>query len=227
MRHKIFVSYKYGDQSVAPLASCPRSEITTARHYVDELQRLLSSDHINKGEKDGEDLGNFANSTIQSILREKIFDSSLTIVIISKNMKELQKPEQEQWIPWEVEYSLKEQSRKNGSSRTNAMLAIVLPDENGRYDYLIEFNTCHYCSSTTWKTGNLFQVLDKNMFNRRTPDTTICTHSGSNSMVHKDKFHSYIHPVTWSDFMIDYNHYLELAYKNNEDINDFNITKVI
>lgn len=83
------------------------------RDYVTKFEDILdSSDNIYKGESDGEDLSVLSDDTIWEKLKDRIYDSSVTVVFISPGMKENWKLERDQWIPWEVSYSLKEVSRK-------------------------------------------------------------------------------------------------------------------
>ncbi|MEX0720600.1 MAG: TIR domain-containing protein [Balneolaceae bacterium] len=102
MARNIFISYKYKDNQVAPFLANQLSGVESiARNYVDKLQKYLKEeDHINLGEKDGESLEDFTDDTIKTKLKDKVRQSSITIVLISKGMKENGKPENEQWIPW-------------------------------------------------------------------------------------------------------------------------------
>jgi hypothetical protein len=222
MSKKIFVSYKYSDSDVQSL---PGIYGTTARNYVDSLQGLLvAEDHINKGENDGEDLSTLEDATIGSKLGDKIYDSSVTIVLISKGMKE-NLPEKDQWIPWELSYSLREQTRDGRVSKTNAVLAVVIPDRFGSYSYFIEENTCPYCHCRNLKTDFLFQILRDNMFNIKNPDFANCAnHFGSKPYA---GYSSFIHSVKWSDFIIDINKYINIATYINSNIGSYNITKSI
>ena len=210
-----------------PLTRVDRNTITTARHYVDELQELLSSDHINKGELDGEDMSQFKEDTIASKLRDKIYDSSITIVLISKNMKSELDSEKDQWIPWEVSYSLREATREDRTSSTNAGLAIVLPDEFESYTYLVEATNCTNCNTVSWKTGQLFEILRENMFNRKEPKQTECQDPGCGQKPHTGSDHSYIFPVKWSDFIEAPNSYIDIAIRNKENIDDFDLVKAM
>ena len=233
MGRKIFVSYKYGDSNVYPLAWANSWQVnallgangqTTVRHYVDELQSLLAGDdHINKGENDNESLEGFKDSTIASKLRDKIYDSSITLVMISPNMKETYIPESEQWMPWEIAYSLKEHSRNGRTSQTNAMMAIVLPDRTNSYSYFMTTKYCCISGCTDYLTGSLFNILQKNMFNRNTSNFMSCSYSKN---IHYGEC-SYISVVGWYEFKNDISGNIERAIRINENIDDYKISKTI
>ena len=220
MGRKIFVSYKYADSLVQALPNVFFVQ-TTPRHYVDKLQELLAEDdHIYKEENDDESLAGFKDTTIQSKLRTKIFDSSTTIVFVSKGMKGLYEPETDQWIPWEIAYSMKVLKRGEKTSNTNAVLAVVLPDENGNYDYYIEQNEA--CGSRTLKTNFLFQILKDNMFNVKNPETRECNgntiYTGSSS---------FIHSVQWNDFKGNITKYIDIAKGIQENLDNYGLCKTV
>lgn len=224
MSRKIFISYKYGDRDVRPLASGGLFT-TSARHYVDELQTHLgANDHIYKGENDNESLEGFKDETIASKLRDKIFDSSITLVLISKNMKDFSLSENDQWIPWEISYSLKEMTRDDRTSGTNAILAIVLPDRAGSYEYFIKKVCPNNCMN--WQNDSTFGIIGKNMFNSKHPKTFICKYHPDSGAVHTEYDHSFIYPAMWDEFISNVNIYINLAVQIRENIDDYEITKI-
>ena len=85
MGHKIFVSYKYNDSNVQKITNSYWNN-DTARDYVDKLQDYFeNTDDIFKGEDNGEDLSKLSDDAIWEQLKDRIFDSTLTIVLISAN----------------------------------------------------------------------------------------------------------------------------------------------
>lgn len=200
MGRKIFVSYKYEDANVQPLNS---SDISTARDYVNHLQSLLKANsHIYKGEHGDESLEGFLDETIASKLRDKIFDSSITIVLVSSNMKDPRVSEKDQWIPWEISYSLRVNNRGDRTSQMNAMIAVVLPDNTGSYEYLIDENICCNCNCINVKVGILFEILRNNMFNAKQKQHVQCFEPINHGPVHAGD-HSYIPIYKWDDFISD------------------------
>ncbi|MTI67938.1 MAG: hypothetical protein FH753_15235 [Firmicutes bacterium] len=228
MGRKIFISYKYADSDVRHIKG-EDWETNTVRDYVDELQEILGeSNQINKGESDGEDLSQLSEETIWKKLKDRIYDSTLTIVLISKNMKDIFKTEKNQWIPREISYSLKETSHTDSSgnsvtSKTNAMLAIVIPDRNDSYSYYTYKNTCCDTKCRTLLTNTLFSILQKNMFNIKSPDKDDCE-SGS-TIYHGDS--SYIPSVEWDTFINNIDTYIDKAYEIQDNIDNYNIYKEV
>lgn len=134
MGRKIFVSYKYKDNDVRKLAEA--TPPTWPCDYVNYIQKhILSASDVYKGEQSDEDLSHLSDDSIWRHLKDKIYDSTVTILLISPNMKEPNRWERSQWIPWEVSYSLREIPRSDRTSHNNAILAVVLPDSSGSYDY--------------------------------------------------------------------------------------------
>lgn len=152
MGHNVFVSYKYHDSDVAYLNGYSEY-LPKAKDYARWIEYNLNnnSDNNYMGERDGEDLSNKSEDYIWEHLKNRIYISTVTIVLISPNMKEPMKWEKSQWIPWEISYSLRETTRSDRTSRSNAILAVVLPDKYHSYDY--------------YRYLQLFDILKKNMKN--------------------------------------------------------------
>lgn len=218
---KTFISYKFADSNVLRLS--PFS-ISTVRDYVNILQsKLIRTPHIFKAEEDGTDLSMFKDSTIQSHLKNKIYDSSVTIVLISPGMKDVYVSEKDQWIPWEIAYSLRNDSRNGRQSQSNGLLAVVIPDRMGSYDYAIRSNPI--CNSRTIMTNSFFEIIGSNMFNRKIPDTYEC----NGSTIHNGES-SYMKIVKWEDLVATSNsvtRYVENAYQLSLKIDDFVIQRQI
>ena len=226
MGKKIFVSYKYADDQVENLSIYENS---TVRDYVTKFEEVLdSSDNIYKGESDGEDLSVLSEETIWKKLKDRIYDSSVTVIFISPGMREVWKADKEQWIPWEISYSLKEVVRKNKNgdavtSRSNAMIAVVLPDEKGSYSYYMESKKCCGSGCTTHHTTQLFAIIRKNKFNLKAANKKICD---TGSTIWYGEF-SYIKAVKWNDFITNYNTYIESACDRQDSIDKYEIYKEV
>ena len=151
MGRNVFVSYKYWDDSVYQLYD----NETIVRDYVDIIEDMFSKigEYYYRGEHDGEDLSDLHYKTVERILSDKIFRTSITIVLISPQMFE-NISEFEQWIPWEISYSLRNKVRYDGNSYMNAILAVVLPDRKGKYGYALHSKKkrlfCHKFVTFLW-----------------------------------------------------------------------------
>jgi hypothetical protein len=219
MEHKIFASYRFTDDQVANLAGQSNSIV---RDYVDKLESLLApSCHIYKVEYSGE---NPSEETVWDKLRDRILDSTMTIIFISPGMIAQGVEEKDQWIPWEVSFSLRKTERKrpNGDTYTgspNAMLAVVLPDVYGSYDYYLQRSTCCGKGCTIYHNHRIFGIMRDNMFNRKAEDKHICD---IHSTIWRGE-HSYIRSVRWSDFIENPETYITAAYERQKHTEDYDI----
>lgn len=97
MAHKTFISYKYSE----------------AQDLRDRIIKALGDDaSYYQGEtSDSPDLTDTSTENIKKNLKDMMYDTSVTIVIISPHIKE------SKWIDWEIEYCLKNITRKNRTSQ--------------------------------------------------------------------------------------------------------------
>lgn len=114
MAHKTFISYKYSE----------------AQGLRDRIIKAMGADATYyQGEtSESPDLTDTSTDNIKKHLRDMMFDTSVTIVIISPHMKE------SKWIDWEIEYSLKKIPRNNRTSQRNGIVGVIMK-VNGNYDW--------------------------------------------------------------------------------------------
>lgn len=211
------MSYKYADSSVESLQyGC----ITTVRDYVNLLESLLADNgYAYYGEHEDEDLSCWTDDQIYERLKNKIFPTSCTIVLISPNMQEKGRKDSSQWIPWEIYYSLRQVTRSDYTSHRNGILAVVLPDRDGSYDYALLTKKCCSTPCTEHRTSNFFNILKYNMFNRKSGSDRIC--------INNDKIWegepSYIPMVKWSDFINNVNSQIERVEKIRDRADDYEL----
>jgi len=116
MARKTFISYKYSE----------------AQDLRDDILDALGEDATYyQGETaDSPDLTDTSTENIKKNLTDMMYDTSVTIVVVSPNLNA------SKWIDWEIEYSLKEISRKGRTSKTNGVVGVI-QKINGEYDWLV------------------------------------------------------------------------------------------
>lgn len=175
-------------------------------------------------------LSQLSDDTIWEKLKNRIYDSTLTIVMLSKGMREKYKAEKHQWIPQEISYSLKEISRIDSSgnsvtSKTNALIAVIVPDINGSYDYFTYQKDCctKKCTHYNNDSDRIFTIMSKNMFNQKSPDKEQC--DNNNYIYHGEC--NYMLCVKWNDFVDNVDKYIDRAYSIQDNQEEYDIAKAI
>lgn len=200
MARKTFISYKYSE----------------ARELRDAIIDSLGEDATYyQGEtSDSPNLDDFTTETIREHLKDMIFDTSVTIVIISPNMKK------SKWIDWEIEYSLREYSRNGRKSRPNGIVGVVMKVDGG-YSWLRSTTTHEDGHTSTHNDeSKLYDIINNNRFNEITKKY-VC----DECQIVDRLTGSYISIVEEEEFLKDPNKYIENAYEKSQSIDKYKIDK--
>ena len=200
MSRQTFISYKYSE----------------SRNLRDEIIKKMGKDaSYYKGEtSDSPNLTDLKTETIKEKLKDMIYNTSVTIVILSPNMK------QSNWIDWEIEYSLKKIKRGERISRTNGIVAVV-QKVNGNYDWFINDTTnIHGTSCVTYNSDKIFPIIYDNHFNSKPPQWH-CDECKTYDYLNG----GYITFVKEDTFLSDINYYIENAYEKSKHEENYIIKK--
>lgn len=192
MAHKTFISYKWSE----------------AQELRDNIINALGDDATYyKGEtSDSPDLTDTSTENIKTHLRNMMYDTSVTIVIISPNMKE------SRWIDWEIEYCLKNNTRKNRTSNTNGVVGVIMKYDGG-YDWFKATSTnIDGCSFASYKEDLVYDIIRNNRFNQNPKKYTCDVCKTVNSLTG-----SYIAYVEEEDFLANPTKYIDNAYEKSEN----------
>lgn len=185
MAHKTFISYKYSE----------------SRELRDTIIRALGKDAMYyKGENvDSKDMTDCKRDTIRKNLTDMMYDTSVTIVILSPDMR------QSEWIGWEVSYCIKKIKRKDRTSQRNGVVAVI-KKVNGSYSWFQYSED----GGTKYRMDKIQDIIAKNHFNSNPP---IKTGDGSYDWLNG----SYIAFVEEEKFLRDPKKYIDNAYEKSEN----------
>ncbi|WP_404991294.1 TIR domain-containing protein [Cupriavidus pauculus] len=201
MARKTFISYKYSE----------------AQDLRDRIVDSLGDDAIYyRGETtESPDLTDTTAENIKNNLKDMMFDTSVTIVIVSPNMV------QSKWIDWEIEYSLKEITRDERTSATNGVVGVIMKSGGG-YDWLTASQTnADGCSVRTIDGNKLYPIINNNRYNIKGDDGFACAHCKTYDRLTG----SYISLVDEELFLKDPGFYIESAYDKSKKLDEYNISK--
>lgn len=200
MARRTFISYKY-------------SEAQDLRDLI--LDALGDDASFYQGEtSDSPDLSDTSTENIKKNLTDMMYNTTVTIVIISPNIKA------SKWIDWEVEYCLKEISREGRTSKTNGIVGVI-KKVNGNYDWFKnKITNADGCSSTQFEVSLVYDIINKNRFNQN-PKQYNCEACKTVDALTG----SFISYVEEDEFLKEPTKYIENAFAKSEDIDGYKLTK--
>lgn len=201
MAHKTFISYKYSE----------------ARNLRDDIIDALGDDATYyKGEtSDSPDLTDTSTENIKKNLKDMMYDTSVTIVILSPNMTE------SNWIDWEIEYCLKDIKRKDRTSHTNGIVGVVMKVDGSYSWFKKEGTNCHGSPTVSYEMDKVFDIIFENHFNSN-PKQWHCDKCKTYDWLNG----SYIAFIEEEDFLADPQRFIDNAYdKSENDASGYDLVK--
>lgn len=192
MAHKTFISYKY-------------SEATDLRDRIIEAMGEDAT-YYNGETSDSPDMSDETNRKIQEYLKDCMYPTAVTIVIISPHIKE------SHWIDWEISYCLKKITRDGRTSHRNGLVGVVMK-VNGGYDWF-KYSQMKPdgCTVYNYRTEKVYDIINDNRFNqdpkKYTCDQCKCVDALTGS---------YIAFVEEDKFLSDIDKYIDNAYDKSEN----------
>lgn len=183
MARKTFISYKYSD--------VVEGKSNNLRDRI--IAKLGDASRFYRGENGySQDLSSRSANYIQTKLKDMIRDTSVTIVILSPNMKF------SNWMNWEISYSLTEITRENRTSLTNGVVCIV--QKQPTYYSFDDGYSWMKKLDGEWDLSKCFEVIRLNQNNKKRYSTSRLSLN-------------YIDIVPEDAFLRDPNRYIEEAYE--------------
>ena len=200
MARKTFISYKYSE----------------AANVRDRIIKSLGDDATYyRGERaSSPNLTNFTTYTIKNKLKDKIYGTSVTILVISPRMN------QSNWISWELEYALKDQKRGDICSHSNGIIGVVANDSWRSSEWFTGWNW-----TKDFDSQNLYlpDIVVQNRLNKKATYPEARYHLTDHDWINKN---SYVPIVTENAFIRNPNIYIEDAYERSQHLNEYYMTKI-
>lgn len=200
MAHKTFISYKFSD----------------AEDVRDRIIKSLGDDATYYKGEDGysSDLSSYKADTIKEYLKNMIYDTSVTILVISPEMLE------SDWIPWEIQYSLEVVKRGDLYSRTNGVVGVIKKVFDD-CSWIVSTNAhADGHTTTSFDSNKLPSIVNENMFNQD-PVEYACEQCHSVDRLNG----SYIALVEEDEFLNDPNRFIDNAFDKSQHLGYYDIHK--
>lgn len=200
MARKTFISYKYSD----------------AKEVRNRIIKALGEDAAYYKGEDGysDDLSSYKADTIKKRLKDMIYGTSVTILVISPEMLE------SKWISWELEYSLKNIKRNDRSSRPNGIVSVI-KKVSGDYSWIEKLTTQQDgCKTSSFCASKLPSIVNKNRYNQ-IPKQYSCEYCHSIDSLTG----SYISIIEEDEFLNNPQRFIENAYEKSCHLENYDLKK--